>query len=173
MSAVLTFVDTYESFTSFRRTAMEADRELCLLAGMNGHISKPVKLKTLARMIELHGAPRIAAKLQAAASQTPTPQNSRTNTTESVAVVPGVVSNVVSSQESTSTFDIDAAHPSSSAVKEGPSFEELGLRCFRKLGQGSTASPYIHVIVLQNGQSGSTAGSPVEGDDGWTYGGDS
>ncbi|KAJ3003672.1 hypothetical protein HKX48_001643, partial [Thoreauomyces humboldtii] len=64
--------------------AMEADRELCLLAGMNGHISKPVKLETLARMIELHGAPRIAAKLQAAASQTPTPQNSRTNTTESV-----------------------------------------------------------------------------------------
>ncbi|KAJ3147907.1 hypothetical protein HDU86_007652 [Geranomyces michiganensis] len=43
--------------------AMETDRTSCLEAGMNGHISKPVKLETLARMIETHGGARVKSKL--------------------------------------------------------------------------------------------------------------
>ncbi|KAJ3185398.1 hypothetical protein HDU87_000017 [Geranomyces variabilis] len=43
--------------------AMETDRTSCLEAGMNGHISKPVKLETLARMIETHGGARVKTKL--------------------------------------------------------------------------------------------------------------
>ncbi|TPX53693.1 hypothetical protein PhCBS80983_g06228 [Powellomyces hirtus] len=61
--------------------AMETDRNSCLDAGMNGHVSKPVKLETLANVIELHGADLMATKLS---SKVPDPSNIASVTTAGV-----------------------------------------------------------------------------------------
>jgi CheY-like chemotaxis protein len=45
---------------SMTANAMQGDRELCLQAGMNDYVSKPVKLEALVSVLEKWGAPAVA-----------------------------------------------------------------------------------------------------------------
>ncbi|KAJ3165198.1 hypothetical protein HDU88_004281 [Geranomyces variabilis] len=97
--------------------AMETDRTSCLEAGMNGHISKPVKLETLARMIETHGGARVKAKLSNS-SRSPSVASAMSSSLDSPPI-PTVMVNQPDSPPSAPTHGRNADGTASDEARSG------------------------------------------------------